>query len=64
MRNTMGTIARLMLVDDYKTLINVLRTLYAVLDAGKRAPINGMNMLKEEFNANGGIDLLEKAQLH
>lgn len=39
-------------------MLTFLRSVNVFLSVGQKAQINAMNILKEEFNASGGIDKL------
>jgi len=51
-------------LDEAKPLLTMLRTVNTLMGIGQKAQINGMNILREDFNAAGGIDLLEELQMH
>lgn len=57
-------LADMLQFEDVKTLICDLRTIYRVLGVGEKVQVNGRNVLKEEFDGYGAIDVLEGLQKH
>lgn len=51
-------------LDEPKPLLTMLRAVNVLMGVGQKAQLNGMNILREEFNAAGGIDMLEALQVH
>lgn len=63
-RRLMAILCQNLRLDEAKPLLTMLRTVNVLMGVGQKAPVNGMNMLREEFNAAKGIDILEELQIH